>query len=230
MNATVTRCDTAQNAKPSAAIAVAVFCAEGDLRERLLELLHKDASLVVVGASDQASELRQLVDRARPAVVLADKPPPQWRVGRPRQANNPAALVVLADDNDAEAWVDALDAGAQAVLPQTSCAGDIINALKLAAGGYFVLPPDVVSQLRAAGPFGDRSPDRSEPARVQLTPRELEVLGAMANGASNKAIARQLGISFHTAKFHVAALLAKLDAESRTEAVTKAAQMGLVML
>jgi DNA-binding NarL/FixJ family response regulator len=65
---------------------------------------------------------------------------------------------------------------------------------------------------------------------VRMTPRELEVLAAMADGASNKAIARRLGISFHTAKFHVAAILAKLDADSRTEAVTKAAQSGLVML
>jgi len=66
--------------------------------------------------------------------------------------------------------------------------------------------------------------------RARLTRRELEVLVAMADGASNKAIARRLGISFHTAKFHVAAILAKLDADSRTEAVAKAAQLGLVML
>jgi DNA-binding NarL/FixJ family response regulator len=63
-----------------------------------------------------------------------------------------------------------------------------------------------------------------------ITPRELEVLAAMADGASNKAIARRLGISFYTAKFHVAAILAKLNADSRTEAVTRAAQLGLVML
>jgi DNA-binding NarL/FixJ family response regulator len=65
---------------------------------------------------------------------------------------------------------------------------------------------------------------------ARLTRRELEVLAAMADGASNKAIARRLGISFHTAKFHVAAIVAKLDADSRTEAVAKAAQLGLVML
>src|SRR5580704_17274428 len=64
----------------------------------------------------------------------------------------------------------------------------------------------------------------------QLIPRALEVLAAMADGASNKAIARRLGIPFHTAKFHVAAILAKLDADSRTEAVARAAHLGLVML
>jgi DNA-binding NarL/FixJ family response regulator len=67
-------------------------------------------------------------------------------------------------------------------------------------------------------------------AYARLTRRELDVLAAMADGASNKVIARRLGISFHTAKFHVAAILAKLDADSRTEVVAKAAQLGLVML
>ena len=66
--------------------------------------------------------------------------------------------------------------------------------------------------------------------RTLLTTRELEVLAALADGASNKAIARRLGISYHTAKFYVAAILTKLNADSRTEAVTRAAQLGLVML
>ena len=64
----------------------------------------------------------------------------------------------------------------------------------------------------------------------ELTPRELDVLTAMADGASNKVIARRLGISYHTVKFHVAAILTKLDADSRTEAVARAAHLGLVML
>ena|SRR5579871_3812121 len=70
----------------------------------------------------------------------------------------------------------------------------------------------------------------ARPDAGPLTPREIEVLSAMADGASNKAIARRLGISFHTAKFHVATILAKLDADSRTEAVARAAHLGLVML
>ncbi|HYM02131.1 MAG TPA: LuxR C-terminal-related transcriptional regulator, partial [Stellaceae bacterium] len=60
--------------------------------------------------------------------------------------------------------------------------------------------------------------------------REVEVLSALADGASNKAIARRLGISFHTVKFHVASILTKLDADSRTEAVAQGARRGLVML
>jgi DNA-binding CsgD family transcriptional regulator len=63
-----------------------------------------------------------------------------------------------------------------------------------------------------------------------LTPRELEVLTLLAEGASNKAIARRLGISVHTAKFHVGQLLDKLDATGRTDAVAHAARLGVIHL
>ncbi len=70
----------------------------------------------------------------------------------------------------------------------------------------------------------------SESSGVELTPREHEVLGLMAEGLSNKLIAARLGISEHTAKFHVNAVLEKLGAETRTEAVVRAARTGLLML
>jgi DNA-binding CsgD family transcriptional regulator len=65
---------------------------------------------------------------------------------------------------------------------------------------------------------------------IELTPRERDVLVLMAEGASNKAIARQLGISVHTAKFHVGSLLDKLDATGRTDAVAHAARRGVIHL
>ena len=65
---------------------------------------------------------------------------------------------------------------------------------------------------------------------VALTPRELEVLALLAEGASNKLIGRRLGISAHTAKYHVASLLEKLDAVSRTDAVAHAARIGVLHL
>ena len=67
-------------------------------------------------------------------------------------------------------------------------------------------------------------------ANIELTARELEVLALLAEGASNKLIARRLGISAHTAKYHVASLLAKLDAVSRTDAVAHAARIGVLHL
>jgi DNA-binding CsgD family transcriptional regulator len=78
----------------------------------------------------------------------------------------------------------------------------------------------VVPSTVSASPDGD----------VPLTPRELEVLALLAEGASNKMIARRLGISVHTAKFHVASLLDKLDAVGRTDAVAHAARRGVINL
>ncbi len=70
----------------------------------------------------------------------------------------------------------------------------------------------------------------TEAAGIDLTPRELAVLALLAEGASNKAIARQLGISVHTVKFHVGSLLDKLDATGRTDAVAHAARRGVIDL
>ena len=72
--------------------------------------------------------------------------------------------------------------------------------------------------------------DRIEPSETDLTPRELDVLALMAEGASNKAIAKRLGISVHTAKFHVGSILDKLDATGRTDAVAHAARRGVIQL
>jgi DNA-binding CsgD family transcriptional regulator len=71
---------------------------------------------------------------------------------------------------------------------------------------------------------------RSMPEDIALTQRELDVLALMAEGASNKLIARQLGISVHTVKFHVGSLLDKLDATGRTDAVAHAARRGVIEL
>jgi DNA-binding CsgD family transcriptional regulator len=69
-----------------------------------------------------------------------------------------------------------------------------------------------------------------EPTAIELTPREQDVLALLAEGASNKSIARQLGISVHTAKFHVGSLLEKLDATGRTDAVAHAARRRVINL
>jgi DNA-binding CsgD family transcriptional regulator len=91
-----------------------------------------------------------------------------------------------------------------------------------------------VSGLRLAAP-GDRADvalvaarDRHGEPDVALTPRELDVLALIAEGASNKTIARRLAISVHTVKFHIASLLDKLDVDGRTEAVAQAARIGAI--
>jgi len=103
---------------------------------------------------------------------------------------------------------------------------DRLAALLAGVPGLRLVGPDeaadaVIGQPAAAAQVSDGE---------ALTPRELEVLGLLAEGASNKTIARRLGISVHTAKFHVSSLLDKLDAIGRTDAVAHAARIGVLDL
>jgi len=107
--------------------------------------------------------------------------------------------------------------------------GEVPGARLVTAGE----PADVVlvssRDAASATPIAaTEGPDAS--ADPILTPREREVLALLAEGASNKTIARRLGISVHTAKFHVGSLLDKLDASGRTDAVMHAARLGVIEL
>jgi DNA-binding CsgD family transcriptional regulator len=102
----------------------------------------------------------------------------------------------------------------------------IASALADVEGIELVGKDDEPDALIVAVPDAATEPD----ANIALTGRELEVLALLAEGASNKLIARRLGISAHTAKYHVASLLEKLDAVSRTDAVAHAARIGVLHL
>ena len=202
-------------------VAVAIFSIDPILRRNLEQLPHDDPAFALVG--DHPSSVPELLNQYRIDVLLADAPTREL-LAEYRGRHDRVELVVLLDGADPEDGVRALKAGARAVLHRSSSRNEIIAAIKVITSGLVVLPPELLATLLHEAPPAD------DVLKAQLTRRELEVLAAMADGASNKAIARQLGISFHTAKFHVAAILAKLDADSRTEAVAKAAQSGLVML
>jgi DNA-binding NarL/FixJ family response regulator len=210
-------------------IDIAIFSTDPVLRGTLEQLVREDPAIALVAAVDDPSKLHRLIDRSRVDVVVADarsrEDLAEWRLHR-----DATPFVVLLDGADAETRLDALNAGARAILARTAAGDEIVAAIKAVVGGHVVLPHELLATLLGAGAISDGSLHGNGGGRVRLTPRELEVLTAMADGASNKAIARRLGISFHTVKFHVAAILAKLDADSRTEAVMKAAQLGLVML
>ncbi len=84
--------------------------------------------------------------------------------------------------------------------------------------------------LRVSLPASSPGFAEAEPSRPLLTPRELEILACLGEGMSNKAVARRLGISAHTVKFHLEAVFAKLGATSRAEAVAKGLRRGLILL
>jgi DNA-binding NarL/FixJ family response regulator len=133
-----------------------------------------------------------------------------------------AALILLADDSQRSWTVEALRSGVRGVLPRDASASQIVSAVEAAASGLVVLQAEDVEGVLAAP-----RPARSSEA---LSPREVEVLGMLAEGVSNKAIAYRLGISEHTVKFHVTSIMTKLNAGSRTEAVTLGIRQGLIML
>ena len=208
---------------------IAIYSADPVLRCSLEQLLRGDPAMTVVGVADNPSAMLRLIDQNHVDAVLADSPPrEQLADWRNRHADT--AFVVLIDGYSDEDSLDALHAGARGILPRSAERNEIAVAVKAVTNGLAVLPRELLPTLLNGGSEADELLDSNDAVRTRLTRRELEVLAAMADGASNKAIARRLGISFHTAKFHVAAILDKLNADSRTEAVARAAQLGLVML
>lgn len=130
-------------------------------------------------------------------------------------------VALVADESDAlEAW----RAGARGVLTRGASREAIVAAVIAVASGLVVFAPAIVP---VASPNGEESIALDG---IALTPRELEVMQVLAEGLPNKLIADRLGISDHTVKFHVNAILSKLGAHSRTEAVTRAARAGLIAL
>jgi len=174
-----------------------------------------DVSVVGEASADEAGAVSAAL---APAAVL-------WDLGTAGAEADPApshvkAPVVALAAADGEA-AEAVRAGARSVLFRGATPDVIAAALVAAARGLAVLEADLADAWM-------RLPEDA-PAQG-LTARETEVLSLLAEGLSNKAIAARLGISEHTAKFHVNAILAKLGAESRAAAIVKAARLGLVAL
>jgi DNA-binding NarL/FixJ family response regulator len=211
----------------TAMVAIAIVSADPILHRGLTQLLGGEPMVTVVTVGEDAAGVLPLIDQKQLDAILADAPSREqladWR-------GKVAVIVLLDGGDDPEAGLDALNAGAWAILPRSAGREEIAVAIKAVTSGLAVLPHELLPTLLDGASLADDLVNRNDGSHARLTPRELEVLTAMADGASNKAIARRLGISFHTAKFHVAAILAKLNADSRTEAVTRAAQLGLVML
>jgi DNA-binding CsgD family transcriptional regulator len=112
----------------------------------------------------------------------------------------------------------------KARLPANSTAAELLAAISAAAQGLVVLTQPQADSLFAHPPV----PQSPAPLIEELTARELQVLREIAQGFANKEIAEHLHISEHTAKFHVASILGKLQAGSRTEAVTQGIRRGLI--
>lgn len=206
----------------SAPLRLAVVAEDPLARGALSRALTEQGAEVTVLAMGTASELEASRGDAVFDAVL-------WDVGlhasdatRVELPDLGAPVLALVAEETAGEW--ALAAGARGLLFRDVEPLALLAALQAVARGLSVFGEGLAS-LRASPRMA-----AAMPGQDALTPREREVLALLAEGLSNKAIAERLAISEHTAKFHVNAVLAKLGVQRRTEAVVRAARMGLVTL
>lgn len=203
-------------------VRVLVIAEDPDVLSGLSAKVSQQADLDMVGQAS-ADNLETVVATLDPHVILwdADSAPPGALEALifPESGSVP----VIAVTRNVHAGERALRAGARGYLQPQSPAETFSAAIMAAAEGLVVMDPTLAEWAREG-----TAP--SEAAHDDLTPREMEVLYLLAEGLSNKVIARRLGISDHTVKTHVDSILSKLDAHSRTEAVTRAARLGVIPL
>lgn len=186
--------------------------------------------LEVVGSSASLDEAGQLFLDAADVVLMDSTGAPFEQVLASVVESGLASevrIVLLAESVPASAVPKALRAGISAVLPSDPSPDQLLAALEAAASGLLVLRSEQVNDALSRSPALRASPD--EPVE-SLTRREREVLQMLAGGLGNKEIGARLNISEHTVKFHVASILGKLGAGSRTEAVSLGIRRGLVLL
>lgn len=195
-------------------------------RTGLAALLTEGGCHVLARVSGE--QLADALERLSPDVLVVDL---GWSAPStiPRlheiDADLPLLLLAQADDETlAEALLAARQFPCFALLPRTSAAEAIMAAVDALLAGLIALAPEFARLLTATAPSAPV--DAPNP----LTAREREVLNLLAAGLTNRAIAQQLGITPHTVKYHVNAIMSKLNAQSRTEAVVRATQRGLIAL
>jgi len=222
------------DASPSSAAPPVGVLLVGDdplARSGLAALLAGEPGLAVVGEAAPGEMATEDAMALSPRVALWDLglSPSSALERLPGAADaGPPIVALLADE---ELAADAYAAGARGLLFRDAGPSRLAAALRAVAQGLVVLDGALAGLLSPAAADDDRpdSAEDDEPAEP-LTPREQEVLHLLAEGLSNKQIGARLGVSEHTAKFHVAAILGKLGAEGRTDAVVRAARAGLILL
>ncbi len=190
------------------------------VRLGLRTMLESEEHISVVGMAGSAREAIADILRLEPDVVLMDLRMPEMEgteaIAELRKAQKDARILVLTNYESDNYVASALQAGALGYLLKSTPQEEIVRTVEKIARFERCVPPEIARRLVDAM------------SRVPLTQRELEVLTLAARGLTNKEIAGELSISDKTARNHVASCLEKLEANDRTEAVTKAIARGLI--
>jgi two-component system nitrate/nitrite response regulator NarL len=206
---------------------VLVVASDPLARAGLAALLAGQPGCTLAGQLSGSDDLPSQAAVYRPDVVLWDlgwDPAPDLedsllQIDGLAEEGLPVIALLAEEAQAAEVWAS----GARGLLLRDAGVESLLAALQAVSRGLAVFDPSL-----ALSPLPARDPALA--LTEDLTPRETEVLQLMADGLTNKAIAQRLGISDHTVKFHVNAILGKLGAQSRTEAVVRATQLGLLLL
>ncbi|MCZ6636376.1 MAG: response regulator transcription factor [bacterium] len=197
------------------------------VRDGLIAMLSTQPDFKVVGQASNGEEFLQKLPDSKPDVILLDLEMPVLdgleTLQKLRESEASVRVIVFTVFDTDERILSAMQAGARGYLLKGAPREDVFKAVRVVHAGGSLLEPLVASKLldRITG-------NRTDPDA--LTPRELEVLGILAQGLLNKEIGDCLSITERTVKFHVSSILGKLGAGNRTEAVAIAAQRGLVKL
>ena len=203
-------------------------------REGLQTLLSVHDDLQVVGEAGNGQEAIAAVEKLSPDVVLMDlRMPVLDGVAATRQLTQSAPssrIIVLTTFDDDDTIFDGLRAGAVGYLLKDVPSAKLVEAIRAAARGESFLQPSVAAKVVAefSRMSGLKTADPQQELVEPLSERELEILGVLATGASNREIANALFITEGTVKNHVTNILGKLGVRDRTQAALKAKEMGLI--
>ena len=213
----------------SGPIRIAVADDHPVVREGLVAMLETQADFAIVGTAATGPDAVSIVHATEPDVLLLDLEMPGLDgvavLHQLRAVGASVRVIVFTVFDTDDRIIAAVEAGASGYLLKGAPRAEVFAAVRVVARGGSLLAPLATTAVlrRVRG-------ESATPESLRLTPRERSVLEHLARGLGNKQIAAQLGITERTVKFHVSAVFTKLGASNRTEAVTRAAQAGLIAL
>lgn len=206
------------------------------LREALAMMLDEEPGFVVAGQAGTLAEARAMLEPVDLAILDPGLPDgdglaliPELREANPRRRNSPGcSVLVLTASLDRELFARAVEAGAAGVLHKTAGIGEIIDAVRRLCGGETLLSPEEISDILQLADRRRGSNPAVRAAIDSLTPRERQVLRALADGLDNKGIAERLGITIETERNYLSSVFSKLGVHSRLQALVFALRHGVV--
>lgn len=201
------------------------------IREGIASLLELEVAVKVIGSASNGKEAVEMALEHQPDIILMDIRMPEMNgveaTAQIKQSLPDCQIIMLTTFDDEEYVVQSLLAGACGYLMKDIPLTDLVKAIQLAHAGVFQLAPEVagklVGSLQGKPPGTEARPD-PDPS---LTARELEVLRLLAQGKTNKEIAKAFEVSEGTVKNHVSSILLRLELRDRTQAAVYAVEHGL---